>query len=46
MKVDKIVQPEFEASMAIVRSMLTSMGKTREEVAEKIKSLRVSRALK
>jgi monovalent cation:H+ antiporter-2, CPA2 family len=44
LKVDKIVQPEFEAAVAIVRSMLTSMGKPKEEVAERIKNLRLSRA--
>jgi CPA2 family monovalent cation:H+ antiporter-2 len=44
LKVDKIVQPEFEASVAIVRSIFSSMGKSREEVAERLKSLRLSRA--
>jgi CPA2 family monovalent cation:H+ antiporter-2 len=42
MKVDKIVQPEFEAAVAIIRSVLTERGKTREEVSGVIKALRVS----
>lgn len=45
LKVDKIVQPEFEASVAIVRAIFSSMGKPREEVAERLKSLRLSRAM-
>ena len=45
MKVDKVIQPEFEAAVAIVRSILSSMGKTPEEVTVKIKSLRQSRTL-
>lgn len=44
LKVDKIVQPEFEAAVAIVRSMLISMGKPKEEITERIKNLRLSRA--
>lgn len=44
LKVNKIVQPEFEASVAIVRSIFSSMGKSREEIAERLKSLRLSRA--
>lgn len=45
LKVDSIVQPEFEAAVAIARSILESMGKPKEEVAQKIKSLRLSRAM-
>lgn len=45
LKVDKIVQPEFEASVAIVRAIFSSMGKPKEEVAERLKSLRLSRAM-
>jgi CPA2 family monovalent cation:H+ antiporter-2 len=41
-KVDKIIQPEFEAALAIVRSILVSFGKSKEEVARKLKSLRQS----
>ena len=42
LRVDKIVQPEFEAAVEIVRSILVGRGKTKEEVAEAVKSLRVS----
>lgn len=42
LRVDKVVQPEFEAAVEIVRGVLASRGKTREEVSEAIKSLRVS----
>jgi CPA2 family monovalent cation:H+ antiporter-2 len=42
LRVDKIVQPEFEAAMEIVRSILRSTGKTKEEISGSIKSLRVS----
>lgn len=46
LKVDKIVQPEFEAAVAIVRSIFISMGKSKEEIGERLKSLRISRSLK
>ncbi len=42
LKVDKIVQPEFEAAVEIVRSVLISRGKNKEEIREAVKSLRVS----
>jgi CPA2 family monovalent cation:H+ antiporter-2 len=42
LKVDKIVQPEFEASLEIVRSILRGIGKSKEEIIGSIKSLRVS----
>jgi CPA2 family monovalent cation:H+ antiporter-2 len=43
-KLAKVVQPEFEAALAIVKSILTSSGKSKEEVSKKIKSLRLSHA--
>lgn len=46
MKIHKIIQPEFEAAIAIIRTILVSMGKPKEEVSEKIKSIRISRSLK
>ncbi len=46
LKVDKIVQPEFEAAIAITRSIFISMGKSKEEVGERLKNLRISRSLK
>ncbi len=42
LKVDKIVQPEFEAAIAIVKGVLISMGKSREEISSATKSLRLS----
>lgn len=42
LKVDKVVQPEFEAALEIVRSVLVSRGKNKDEISEAIKSLRVS----
>jgi len=46
LKVDKIVQPEFEAAIAITKSIFISMGKSKEEVGERLKNLRISRSLK
>jgi CPA2 family monovalent cation:H+ antiporter-2 len=45
LRVDKIIQPEFEAAVAIVRTLLVSMGKSKNEVNAQIKSLRQSRSL-
>ena len=42
LKVDKIVQPEFEAAVEIVRSILISKGKEKDEISDVIKNLRVS----
>lgn len=44
LQVDKIVQPEFEAALAIVRSIFSSMGKSKEEISSVTKSLRLSRS--
>lgn len=44
LRVDKVVQPEFEAAIAIVRSVLGSMGKTKDEITGVTKSLRLSRS--
>jgi len=44
LQVDKVVQPEFEAALAIVRSVFSSMGKTKEEISAVTKSLRLSRS--
>jgi len=46
LKVDKIIQPEFEAAVAVTKTILTSMGKSREEINDRIKKLRISRSLK
>lgn len=42
LRVDKVVQPEFEAAIEIVRSILIGRGKNKEEISEAVKSLRVS----
>lgn len=42
LRVDKVVQPEFEAAVEIVRSVLIGRGKNKDEIGEAIKSLRVS----
>ena len=44
LKVEKIVQPEFEAAIEIVRSILISRGKGKDEISELIRNLRVSHA--
>ena len=45
LRVKNIVQPEFEASLFIVRSILKSMGKSSEEMGKMIKTLRQSRSM-
>lgn len=42
LKVDKIVQPEFEAALAIIKGVLVSMGKSKEDISSVTKSLRLS----
>jgi CPA2 family monovalent cation:H+ antiporter-2 len=42
LRVDKIVQPEFEGAVEIVKSILRSFGKNKEEISDSVKSLRVS----
>jgi CPA2 family monovalent cation:H+ antiporter-2 len=42
LKVEKLVQPEFEAAMAIVRGLMSTSGKSKEEVSQLLKSLRLS----
>ena len=42
LRVDKIVQPEFEAAIEIIRSMLTASGKSKEDIGESIRRLRMS----
>jgi len=46
MKVQKVVQPEFEAALAITKTLLTWMGRSKEEIAERLKSLKLARARK
>ncbi len=42
LKIQKVVQPEFEAALAIVRNILVNSGRGKEEVNKKIKALRLS----
>ena len=42
--VDKIVQPEFEAAVAIIRGILSSMGKNKDEITDVVKKIRISHA--
>lgn len=41
LQVNKLVQPEFEAAMEIVKSILRGIGKDKEEISKSIKTLRV-----
>jgi CPA2 family monovalent cation:H+ antiporter-2 len=42
LRVDKVVQPEFEAAVEIIRSILISRGRSRIEISDAVKSLRLS----
>lgn len=42
LKVHRVVQPEFEASLAIIKSLLVSMNKERIEIDSILKGLRIS----
>lgn len=42
LKIHKVVQPEFEAAIAIIRSILSGMGKSKDDISAVVKSLRVS----
>ncbi|MEK7472990.1 MAG: cation:proton antiporter [Patescibacteria group bacterium] len=44
LRVHKLVQPEFEAATSIIRNILVSMGKSKDEINKSIKSLRLSHA--
>ncbi|HCR35609.1 hypothetical protein A2130_00790 [Candidatus Woesebacteria bacterium GWC2_33_12] len=44
LRVDKLVQPEFEAATSIIKNILISMGKSKDEVNRNIKSIRLSHA--
>jgi len=44
LRVDKVIQPEFEAAVAITRGIFSSMGRSKEEINERIKNLRLSRS--
>ena len=44
MKIHKIIQPEFEGALAVVKTVLTNSGRSKEEVAKNMKALRLSHA--
>lgn len=44
LKLEKVVQPEFEAALAIVRKILETRGQPSEKVRKQIKALRLSHA--
>ncbi len=44
LRVDKLVQPEFEAATSIIKNILVTMGKDKESINKSIKSLRLSHA--
>ncbi len=44
LRVDKLVQPEFEAATSIIKNILISMGRTNENVNKSLKSMRLSHA--
>lgn len=43
-KIHKVIQPEFEAALAVVKSILVNSGRSKEEVNKKMKGLRLSHA--
>jgi hypothetical protein len=45
LRVYKIIQPEFEAALAIVRTILVSLGRPKEDIARQMKKLRISHSL-
>ncbi len=44
LKVEKVIQPEFEGSIAIVKDIFQTMGKSKEEISMRLKNLRLSHA--
>ncbi len=46
LRVDKVVQPEFEAATEIIRTILVTGGKSSEEISASIKGLRMSHSKK
>lgn len=44
LRVDKLVQPEFEAAASIIKNILVSMGKNKESINKSLKSIRLSHA--
>lgn len=46
MKIDRVVQPEFEAALLVIKEIFRAMGKTKEETVDRLKSLRLSHSVK
>lgn len=44
LRVFRIVQPEFEASISIIRSVLVSLGRSNEEIKRQVRRIRMSYA--
>lgn len=45
LKVKKVVQPEFEGAIAVIRDILVSSGRSAEDIRQTIKSLRLSHTM-
>lgn len=46
LKVEKIIQPEFEGALAIVKAILANMGRPKEDITRLIKNLRLAHSFK
>ena len=44
LKVQKVIQPEFEGAIQIVKDLFRSMGKDKAEIQDRLKKLRLSHA--
>ena len=44
LRVDKLVQPEFEAAVSIIKNILVSMGRDKGDINKSLKSVRLSHA--
>lgn len=44
LRVDKLIQPEFEGALTIIRSILSAMGKSKDDINDKTKRLRMAHA--
>lgn len=42
LRVDKLVQPEFEAAASIIKDIFMGMGKSKDEIQKNLKSIRLS----
>lgn len=44
LRVERIVQPEFEGALTLIRDLYRTMGKSKDQINEKMKGLRLSHA--